>query len=146
MNSEYAFLIRQLTQMVLLTHAMSCFAQGFFALFWISMFLLVVQNYVTSYEKQGYPIELAFAAMFSQDAITLALSDGVLVLSTGFSVLFATTLKKNIINYYFTGVIIQLTFQTLVLSIAILWTFNRHVVFYLFTLVAELSILLSLMD
>lgn len=106
---------------------MSCGVQGFFALFWISMFLLVVQNYVISYEKQGYPIELAFAAMFSQDAITLALSDGVLVLSTGFSVLFGVALKKNIINYYYTGVIAQFTFQTLILCIAVFWTFNRYV-------------------
>ena len=96
------------------------------------MFLLVVQNYVTSYEKQGYPIELAFAAMFSQDAITLALSDGVLVLSTGFCVLLATALKKDIINYYYTGVTLQHTFQALVLGVAVFWTFNRYACFLRF--------------
>lgn len=90
------------------------------------MLLLVVQNFVTSYEKHGYPIEMAFAAMFSRHAMALALSDGVLVLSTGFSVPFALALKKGWINYYSTGVIIQHTFQTLVLGIAVTWTFNRY--------------------
>lgn len=99
--------------------------RGFFTLFWISLFLLVVQNYIVSFEKHGYPIEMAFAAMFSRHALTLALSDAVLVLSTGFSVPFAIALKKGWITYYPVGVIIQHTFQTLVLLVAVTWTFNR---------------------
>lgn len=89
------------------------------------MFLLVVQNYVSSYEKSGYPIELAFAATMSRHSLALALSDAVLVLSTGFCVLFAKALQKNWIDYYGTGLVIQHVFQTLVISIAVPWTFNR---------------------
>lgn len=89
------------------------------------MFLLVVQNYVVSMEKNGYPIELAFAAMFSRHALTLALSDAVLVLSTTFCVPFAIALKKGWFNHSPWGVVIQQTFQTLVLAGAVTWTFNR---------------------
>ncbi|KAI5123524.1 hypothetical protein M0805_006684 [Coniferiporia weirii] len=99
--------------------------RGFFALFWISMFLLVVQNYVVSYERSGYPMELAFAAMFSRHALALALSDAALVLSTGLCVPFALALKRGWINFYPVGIIMQHTFQTLVLFIAVTWTFNR---------------------
>ena len=89
------------------------------------MFLLVVQNYVVSFEKNGYPIELAFAAMFSRDAFTLLLSDGFLVLSTGFCVPFAIALKKGWLRPSPWGVVIQHTYQTLVLFVAVTWTFNR---------------------
>lgn len=108
-----------------ITHFCCFIMQGFFVLFWISLFLLVVQNYVASFERHGYPIELAFAAMFSRHAFSLALSDGVLVLSTGLSVPFAIALKKGWINYYHTGVIIQHLMQTTILFSAITWTFNR---------------------
>ncbi|EJD07524.1 MBOAT-domain-containing protein [Fomitiporia mediterranea MF3/22] len=99
--------------------------RGFYTLFWISMFLLVIQNYVVTMEKNGYPIEMAFAAMFSRHAFTLALSDGVLVLSTGFCVPFAIALKKGWLNFSPWGVVIQHTFQTLVLAVAVTWTFKR---------------------
>ena len=102
------------------------FSQGFFTLFWISMFLLVIQNYIVSFEKHGYPIEMAFAAMFSRHALTLALSDAVLVLSTGFCVPFAIALKKGWITYSPVGVVIQHIFQTLVIFVAVTWTFNRY--------------------
>lgn len=89
------------------------------------MFLLVVQNYVSSYEKSGYPIELAFTAMITRHSLALALSDAVLVLSTGFCVLFAKALRRNWIDYQNWGFIIQHLYQTLVISIAVPWTFNR---------------------
>ena len=84
-----------------------------------------MQNYLVSIEKNGYPIEMAFAAMFSRHAFTLALSDAVLVLSTGFSVPFSIALKKGWLNYYSWGLVIQHTFQALVLGVAVTWTFNR---------------------
>ena len=89
------------------------------------MFILVVQNYVVTMEKNGYPIELAFAKMFSRHAFALALSDGVLALSTGFSVPFAIALKKGWLNYSPLGLIIQYLYETCVLVIAVTWTFNR---------------------
>ena len=92
------------------------------------MFLLVVQNYIVSFEKNGYPIELAFAAMFSRDAFTLAISDGVLVLATGICVPFATALRKGWLNFSPWGLVLQHTYQTLFLFAAVTWTFNRYAV------------------
>lgn len=89
------------------------------------MFLLVVQNYIRSFEEHGYPIELAFARMFSRHAKTLALSDAVLVLSTGLCVPFAKALKSGWLRYHGAGIVIQYVFQILVLVIAVNWTFNR---------------------
>lgn len=94
------------------------------------MFLLVVQNYMVSFEKNGYPIELAFAAMFSRDAFTLAISDGVLALATGFCVPFALALRKGWLNFSTWGMVLQHTYQTLFLFAAVTWTFNRCVVFF----------------
>ncbi|EMD39091.1 hypothetical protein CERSUDRAFT_81871 [Gelatoporia subvermispora B] len=100
--------------------------RGFFSLFWISMFLLAVRTYITSFEKNGYALELAFAKMFSRDAMGLAMADAVLVLSTGICVPFAKAISNGWINYYYTGLILQHAWQTMVLFIAITWTFNRH--------------------
>ena len=65
--------------------------------------------------------------MISKDARTLAISDAVLVLSTGICVPFAKAVSKGWIKYYWTGVAIQHTLQTFVLFAAIKWTFNRYV-------------------
>ncbi|KAI0040748.1 MBOAT-domain-containing protein [Auriscalpium vulgare] len=100
--------------------------RGFFTLFWISLFLFTVRSYVRSIETNGYPLNFEFASMFSRDARTLALSDAVLVLSTGLCVPFAKAVQKGWIKYYYYGVVIQHLFQTLVLFTAVKWTFNRH--------------------
>jgi len=99
--------------------------QGFFTLFWMSLFIFTLQSYVRGIETHGRPLNLHFATMFSQDAITLALSDGVLVLSTGVCVLFAKGLRNGWMKYDWTGVILQHLLQTTILFGAISWTFNR---------------------
>ncbi|KAH9060415.1 hypothetical protein EDB83DRAFT_2520433 [Lactarius deliciosus] len=58
--------------------------RGFFTLFWILLFIFTVHTYnIRSIEKHGVPLNLRFATMFSKDARMLALSDAMLVLSTG---------------------------------------------------------------
>ncbi|KAH9840045.1 MBOAT-domain-containing protein [Rhodofomes roseus] len=99
--------------------------RGFFTLFWISMFVFVVRSYILSYEEHGYALEGAFFSMFSRDAVTLAISDAVLVLSTGLCVPFVKAVVKGWIRYYWVGVVIQHLWQTSVLFLAIQWTFNR---------------------
>ncbi|OSX64133.1 hypothetical protein POSPLADRAFT_1179745 [Postia placenta MAD-698-R-SB12] len=100
--------------------------RGFFMLFWFAMFLLTVRTYIRSIEEHGYPLEGAFFSMFSRHPVTLALSDAVLVLSTGICVPFVKAIRNGWIRYYWTGVILQHLWQTSVLFIAIEWTFNRH--------------------
>ncbi|KAJ3544713.1 hypothetical protein NM688_g5710 [Phlebia brevispora] len=100
--------------------------RGFFTLFWISMFLMAVRTYVRSIETNGYALNFGFATMFSEDAITLALSDAVLVASTLICVPFAQAVANGWIQYYWTGLILQHIWQTSVLFLAITWTFDRH--------------------
>ncbi|KAJ2918613.1 hypothetical protein MD484_g1719, partial [Candolleomyces efflorescens] len=100
--------------------------RGFFSLFWVSMFIFAIQTYVRSFEASGMPLSLDFAAMFSRDAITLAWSDALLVLSTGICVPFAIALKNNWIQYYWTGIVIQHFIQASILASAITWAFNRQ--------------------
>jgi sterol O-acyltransferase len=89
------------------------------------MFLFTVSTYINSVEKNGYPLNFAFATMLSKDAVTLAISDAVLVLTTGLCVPFAKAISKGWIRYYWTGVALQHILQTLVLFTAVTWTFNR---------------------
>ena len=63
--------------------------------------------------------------MITRDAITLAISDAVLVLNTGLCVPFAKAIAKGWIKYYWLGVIIQHLWQAAVLGFAVTWTFNR---------------------
>ncbi len=101
--------------------------QGFFSLFWISIFIFMVRTYINSYESNGAPLNFRFATLLSKDAITLALSDAALVGSTTICVPFAKAISKGWIRYYWTGVFIQHTIQTFILFTAITWTFNRYV-------------------
>jgi sterol O-acyltransferase len=64
--------------------------------------------------------------MFSRDAITLAWSDALLVLTTGICVPFAIALKNNWIQYYWTGIVLQHFVQASILASAITWAFNRQ--------------------
>ncbi|KAI8996386.1 MBOAT-domain-containing protein [Trametes punicea] len=100
--------------------------RGFFTLFWISLFLFAVRTYVRSIETSGYPLDFQFASMFSRHAVTLAISDAVLVLSTGLCVPFVKAIVNGWIRYNWTGVLIQHLWQTFVLATAIIWTFNRQ--------------------
>ncbi|ESK96525.1 sterol o-acyltransferase [Moniliophthora roreri MCA 2997] len=100
--------------------------RGFFSLFWISMFIFMVRTYIRSFEAHGHVLDLHFATMFSRDAITLAISDGVLVGTTVLCVPFAKAISKGWIRYQWTGVLSQHLFQTAVLFSAISWTFNRQ--------------------
>ncbi|GLB41942.1 putative sterol O-acyltransferase [Lyophyllum shimeji] len=99
--------------------------RGFFSLFWISIFIFTIRAYVQGIESSGRPLNLALATMFSQDAIMLAISDLVLVLSTCVCLPLAYAMKKRWIRYYWTGMIIQHVLQSSILAGAITWTFNR---------------------
>ncbi|KAG2338615.1 hypothetical protein BDR05DRAFT_940153 [Suillus weaverae] len=100
--------------------------RGFFTLFWMSLFLFTVQTYISSVEANGYALSFAFATMFSRHAVTLALSDLLLVSTTILCVPFAKAISKGWISYYWTGAILQHVFQTCVLLITVTWTFHRQ--------------------
>jgi len=91
----------------------------------MSLFLFTVQTFVSSLEANGYALSFAFATMFSRDAVVLALSDAVLVLTTAICVPFAKAISKGWIKYYWMGVVLQHMFQTFVLVAVITWTCHR---------------------
>lgn len=100
--------------------------RGFFTLFWMSLFLFTVQTYVSSVEANGYALSFAFATMFSRHAVTLALSDLLLVSTTILCVPIAKAISKGWVSYYWTGAILQHVFQTCVLLVTVTWTFHRQ--------------------
>ena len=91
----------------------------------MSLFLFAVQAYVSSLEIHGYALSFAFATMFSRDAVVLALSDAVLVLTSAICVPFARATSKGWIKYFWLGVVLQHLFQTLVLFAVVTWTYHR---------------------
>ncbi|KXN87421.1 putative sterol O-acyltransferase 1 [Leucoagaricus sp. SymC.cos] len=99
--------------------------RGFYTLFWVSIFIWTVRTYINSIEAYGVPLNLDFAMTFSQDAVTLAISDFFLVMSTGFCVPFAKALSRGWIPYYWVGLTLQHILQTTILFTTITWTFNR---------------------
>lgn len=106
---------------------MICDPKGFYSLFWVSIFIWTIRTYITSIETSGVPLKLDFATMFSQDAVTLAISDFFLVLSTGLCVPFAKAISRGWIRYYWIGLVLQHLLQTTILFTTITWTFNRFV-------------------
>ncbi|KAF8603802.1 MBOAT-domain-containing protein [Ceratobasidium sp. AG-I] len=100
--------------------------RGFYSLFWISMFLLLLRTYVNNFLQNGYPLSMVFATLFTRDALTLAISDAVLVTSTFICVPFVQALQKGYIRYYYTGQILLHVYHAVTLSLAIRWTFNRE--------------------
>lgn len=106
---------------------LTALVQGF-TLFWISLFLMAVRTYVLSMQENSYALSLEFAMkyMFSDDIITLLISDGVLVLSTAICVPFAKAVSTDLIRYHWTDVILQHLWQATVLAAAIAWGFARH--------------------
>ncbi|EKM81745.1 hypothetical protein AGABI1DRAFT_105226 [Agaricus bisporus var. burnettii JB137-S8] len=99
--------------------------RGFYSLFWVSIFLWAIRTYITGIETSGSPLNFAFATMFSQGAITLAISDFFLVISTGICVPLAGAISRGYIRYYWTGLALQHLLQTTILFTTIIWTFNR---------------------
>ncbi|KAG8721403.1 hypothetical protein FRC08_013357 [Ceratobasidium sp. 394] len=90
------------------------------------MFLLLLRTYVNNFFQNGYPLSLVFATLFTRDAVTLAISDAVLVCSTFICVPFVQAVQKGYIQYYYTGQILLHLYQTITLGLAIRWTFDRE--------------------
>lgn len=63
----------------------------------------------------------------SEDLFGLFLSEGALSFSALGAVVLVKAFKRGYIQYYWTGVMIQHFYQTVMLALAITWTFNRCV-------------------
>jgi sterol O-acyltransferase len=59
--------------------------QGFFALFWVGLAIMVITTMLRNIKDTGYPMRVKIWALFTEDMWQLALSDGAMVASTGLS-------------------------------------------------------------
>jgi sterol O-acyltransferase len=101
--------------------------RGFYTLFWISLFILMLNTFYTSFDTTGQIISLTFATLFSKDAIVLAISDGVLVASLFLCLPFVWVLKKGWCRYWPTLIWLQHAWQALLLGCVVKWTHYRCV-------------------
>ncbi|BGP39994.1 Sterol O-acyltransferase 2 (Sterol-ester synthase 2) [Rhodotorula kratochvilovae] len=100
--------------------------RGFFSLFWIVIFVGGARTIYNRFNETGGVLGWQFAALISEDAWALALSDAVLVGSTLLCVPFAKLVVNGWIRYYWSGLILQHVAQTAFLGIAVRWTFHRN--------------------
>ncbi|KAF0494959.1 MBOAT-domain-containing protein [Gigaspora margarita] len=100
--------------------------RGFFTLFWMAMGFYVIQTWSKNLQAAGILFDLSFFRLFSQDAITLIISDLVMVGSMFFSVILQKLIAMGWIRWRYTGMIIQHIFQVSFLFIPIYWTFVRN--------------------
>ncbi|KAI5476326.1 hypothetical protein MNV49_007839 [Pseudohyphozyma bogoriensis] len=112
--------------------------RGFHTLFWIMVspllveedvmrliFIGAVRTGVNHYHEAGVVWGMRFATLISEDAKMLAVSDGVMVLSTILCVPFVQLINRRWLSYYWTGAVIQHVAQALFLGLAVRWTFYR---------------------
>lgn len=101
--------------------------RGFYTLFWISLFILMLSTFYSSFASTGQIISLTFATLFSRDAVVLALSDGALVASLFLCVPFAKILVNGWCRYWPTLIWVQHTWQACLLAAVIKWAHYRYV-------------------
>ncbi|KAG8870642.1 hypothetical protein FRC20_011520 [Serendipita sp. 405] len=100
--------------------------RGFYTLFWIFCTLLSVKTIVYHHKETGSLLSLTFANVMSKDLFSLLLSEMVLTFTSLFAVVLVKAFKRGYVRYYWTGVVIQHVYQTIMLAAAITWTFNRQ--------------------
>nr|ODO03902.1 sterol O-acyltransferase [Cryptococcus depauperatus CBS 7855] len=100
--------------------------RGFFTLFWIGLALFFLQTSVQSWEENRTPLSWTFGRLITGDALVLAISDFIMVLTMFYCVLFVKALKRGWFKYYWTGIIIQHIFQSCYLGLAVWWGYHRQ--------------------
>jgi sterol O-acyltransferase len=99
--------------------------RGFYSLFWISMFLLVLQTVIRSLAETGYVLSGTFFHLITGDSLVLAASDAVMVGASGVCVLFVKGMVKGWWGYGWRVKTVQHAMQTAYLAVAVRWTFHR---------------------
>ncbi|KAI1475276.1 MBOAT, membrane-bound O-acyltransferase family-domain-containing protein [Daldinia eschscholtzii] len=110
---------------------------GFYVLFWISVFFLIVKMAAENWRKTGNPLGTneIMKAMFRRDVIVLLLSDGIMCALTGVSWVIQRLVFLNYIDWERSGWILQNVWQTLFIAGVIGLTLVRdwpwtHTVFF----------------
>lgn len=101
--------------------------RGFYTLFWIFTGLLVLNSFITSFQKTGEVLSMTFASLMSRDAGILALSDAVLVLSTFLCVPLVRAMHRYHWRYGHRVVYVQYVWHVVLLAAVIRWMRVRYV-------------------
>lgn len=100
--------------------------RGFFTLFWMFLALFSIRTFVQSQDATGSVLSLQFATLLSEDLLGLMLSEIVLFSGSLLAVPLVKAIQHGWIKYEWTGVVIQHTYQALMLAVAVKWTFDRQ--------------------
>lgn len=101
--------------------------RGFFALFWIGLFLLFVQTAIKHYSRTGSLLSADFARLITADWRMLALTDAALVLSSSFALALVGGMRAGWWAYGNAVKTVQHIVQTCYLMAFVVWTINRCV-------------------
>jgi sterol O-acyltransferase len=85
----------------------------------IGLGLLFIQTSLRSWEANRTPLSWKFGKLITGDALVLALADGLMTIGQFFCVPFVKGLIARGYKYYWAGLVIQHTYQTLYLGVAI---------------------------
>ena len=85
----------------------------------IGLGLLFIQTSLRSWEANRTPLSWKFGKLITGDALVLALADGLMTIGQFFCVPFVKGLIGRGYKYYWVGLVIQHTYQTLYLGVAI---------------------------
>ena len=88
--------------------------------------MLFLRTSIESWEQNRTPLSWNFGRLITRDALVLALSDGIMMITSFLCVPFVKALQHRWISYYWTGAIIQHVFQTTYLFVAIWWGYHRQ--------------------
>ncbi len=87
--------------------------------------LLFLRTSLESWETNKTPLSWTFGRLITGDALVLAFSDGLMVLSMFLCVPFVKGLQYGWFRYHWTGVVLQHLFQAAYLGVAIAWGIVR---------------------
>ncbi|WBW73510.1 acyl-CoA-sterol acyltransferase Are1 [Schizosaccharomyces osmophilus] len=99
--------------------------RGFYVLFWLSMFVWIVQLYAKSYWLRNTILGLPLARIVFRQFFVLFGSDFIMVFLTLFSFVLQWCIAKRYIAWSNTGYIIQLVWQGCFTSLAAYWVVHR---------------------
>lgn len=88
--------------------------------------LMFVRTSILSWEENRTLLSWSFGRLITGDALVLAISDVIMVLTMFLCVPFVKALQYRWFNYYWTGLIIQHIFQSAYLAMAVWWGYHRQ--------------------
>ncbi|KUL90459.1 hypothetical protein ZTR_00216 [Talaromyces verruculosus] len=102
--------------------------RGFFTLFWIGLFIMVVTTVLRNIKDTGYPLRVKVWSLLTANVWQLAISDLAMVVSSGFALPLQKLTRRggNLLRWYRTGILIQSLYQIGWLTLWIKWPFMLH--------------------